>query len=203
MPRFARHDWLKRRLTEILSGCCCIAADSGYLNVLSSPSRDNLITSAIRNRRIRPCTLISRYGDIGLSERLSRAEWHHVIGMAVDGNAEVCTLSGWRHHCCHQGRRDQTALSVHMGSENVPVVCAAQDRATTWPITRTATLLVRPYDHGLPIVAFSASAFGTMSTNLQDYVELLTAEQHVQLDKLRESARNGIPPRVRGVSAEP
>ncbi|BEJ07461.1 hypothetical protein CcaverHIS641_0407300 [Cutaneotrichosporon cavernicola] len=37
-----------------------------------------------------------------------------------------------------------------------------------------------------------------MSTNMQDYIELLTAEQHVQLDKLRESARNGVPPRVRG-----
>jgi hypothetical protein len=39
-----------------------------------------------------------------------------------------------------------------------------------------------------------------MSTNLQDYEELLTAEQHVQVDKLRESARNGVLPRVRGVS---
>jgi hypothetical protein len=39
-----------------------------------------------------------------------------------------------------------------------------------------------------------------MSTNLQDYIELLTAEQHVQVDKLRESARNGVSPRVRGVS---
>lgn len=37
-----------------------------------------------------------------------------------------------------------------------------------------------------------------MTTNLQDYLELLTAEQHVQVDKLRESARNGVPPRVRG-----
>ncbi|RSH78096.1 uncharacterized protein EHS24_002552 [Apiotrichum porosum] len=37
-----------------------------------------------------------------------------------------------------------------------------------------------------------------MSTNLQDYIELLTAEQHVQVDKLRESARNGVSPRVRG-----
>lgn len=37
-----------------------------------------------------------------------------------------------------------------------------------------------------------------MTTNIQDYLELLTAEQHVQVDKLRESARNGVPPEVRG-----
>ncbi|ORY34029.1 hypothetical protein BCR39DRAFT_518178 [Naematelia encephala] len=37
-----------------------------------------------------------------------------------------------------------------------------------------------------------------MSTNLQDYVELLNAEQYVQVDKLRENARHGIAPRVRG-----
>ncbi|KAI9639808.1 uncharacterized protein MKK02DRAFT_29781 [Dioszegia hungarica] len=37
-----------------------------------------------------------------------------------------------------------------------------------------------------------------MSTNLQDYVELLNAEQHVQVDKLRDNARHGITPRVRG-----
>lgn len=43
------------------------------------------------------------------------------------------------------------------------------------------------------------SMVSNMSTNMQDYIELLTAEQHVQLDKLRESARNGVPPRVRGV----
>lgn len=43
-------------------------------------------------------------------------------------------------------------------------------------------------------------SYHRMSTNLQDYVELLTAEQHVQVDKLREAARNGVSPRVRGVS---
>ncbi|CAK9786139.1 hypothetical protein CC85DRAFT_291039 [Cutaneotrichosporon oleaginosum] len=42
------------------------------------------------------------------------------------------------------------------------------------------------------------SLVNSMSTNMQDYIELLTAEQHVQLDKLRESARAGVPPRVRG-----
>lgn len=39
-----------------------------------------------------------------------------------------------------------------------------------------------------------------MSTNYQDYLELLSAEQHVQVDKLREAARNGVLPKVRGVS---
>ncbi|RSH87357.1 hypothetical protein EHS25_003266 [Saitozyma podzolica] len=37
-----------------------------------------------------------------------------------------------------------------------------------------------------------------MSTNLQDYIELLNAEQHVQVDKLRDHARHGISSRVRG-----
>ncbi|WWC70184.1 uncharacterized protein I206_104133 [Kwoniella pini CBS 10737] len=37
-----------------------------------------------------------------------------------------------------------------------------------------------------------------MSTNLQDWVELLNAEQHVQVDKLREHARHGVAARVRG-----
>ncbi|WRT66387.1 uncharacterized protein IL334_003342 [Kwoniella shivajii] len=37
-----------------------------------------------------------------------------------------------------------------------------------------------------------------MSTNLQDWVELLNAEQHVQVDKLREHARHGVASRVRG-----
>lgn len=37
-----------------------------------------------------------------------------------------------------------------------------------------------------------------MSTNLQDYIEVLNAEQHVQVDKLKENARHGIAPRVRG-----
>ncbi|WVF71480.1 hypothetical protein IAT40_006286 [Kwoniella sp. CBS 6097] len=37
-----------------------------------------------------------------------------------------------------------------------------------------------------------------MSTHLQDWVELLNAEQHVQVDKLREHARHGIASRVRG-----
>ncbi|WVR09771.1 hypothetical protein IAU60_006847 [Kwoniella sp. DSM 27419] len=37
-----------------------------------------------------------------------------------------------------------------------------------------------------------------MSTNLQDWVELLNAEQHVQVDKLREHARHGVASRVKG-----
>ncbi|KAL1406996.1 hypothetical protein Q8F55_006409 [Vanrija albida] len=37
-----------------------------------------------------------------------------------------------------------------------------------------------------------------MTTNYQDYLELLSAEQHVQVDKLREAARNGVLPKVRG-----
>ncbi|WVW83933.1 hypothetical protein I302_105956 [Kwoniella bestiolae CBS 10118] len=37
-----------------------------------------------------------------------------------------------------------------------------------------------------------------MSTNLQDWVELLNAEQHVQVDKLKEHARHGVAARVRG-----
>lgn len=39
-----------------------------------------------------------------------------------------------------------------------------------------------------------------MTTHLQDYVELLNAEQHVQLDKLKEGAKYGVSARVRGVS---
>ncbi|WWC89306.1 uncharacterized protein L201_004227 [Kwoniella dendrophila CBS 6074] len=37
-----------------------------------------------------------------------------------------------------------------------------------------------------------------MSTNLQDWVELLNAEQHVQVDKLKEHARHGVAAKVRG-----
>ncbi|KAK8864418.1 hypothetical protein IAR55_001666 [Kwoniella newhampshirensis] len=37
-----------------------------------------------------------------------------------------------------------------------------------------------------------------MSTHLQDWIELLNAEQHVDVDKLREHARHGIAARVRG-----
>ncbi|ORX36671.1 hypothetical protein BD324DRAFT_460250 [Kockovaella imperatae] len=37
-----------------------------------------------------------------------------------------------------------------------------------------------------------------MSTNIQDYVEILNAEQYVQVEKLAEHARHGITPKVRG-----
>ncbi|WVQ80771.1 hypothetical protein IAT38_002876 [Cryptococcus sp. DSM 104549] len=37
-----------------------------------------------------------------------------------------------------------------------------------------------------------------MSTVLQDWVDLLNAEQHVQVDKLREHARHGVAARIRG-----
>lgn len=40
-----------------------------------------------------------------------------------------------------------------------------------------------------------------MTTHLQDYVELLNAEQLVQVDKLKEAAKHGVAARVRGVSA--
>jgi hypothetical protein len=38
-----------------------------------------------------------------------------------------------------------------------------------------------------------------MTAHTQDFIDLLNAEQHVQVDKLREHARHGISARVRGV----
>lgn len=40
-------------------------------------------------------------------------------------------------------------------------------------------------------------------SNLNDYYDLLQSEVHVDLDRLRILARQGIPPQIRGVSDDP